>query len=296
MDKKLEDILTNEFTNVMKYLDHHVAPMIDFISEVSSHLYLSSFDPACDINTLMEMDIDGVLYLSDRCYKDEEILNDYKLNEIEHYFIPLLDEPSQDLSDAFNKSYNIITSYVEKDKKILIHCESGISRCATILCGYLLKRQYMVSFNKYKHIKNLYIKKQLYTGLISVNQYLLTKILKYIKQYRQCVYPNPGFVQQLLMLEYRLKISLTNQVNEILETDAKNNKIVRPPRTKKINTLSEIANTYMEKSDVKNTLDEDITKPESEDELDNNDISDDNFDGDFDIDLDADFDIDDLDF
>jgi protein-tyrosine phosphatase len=76
----------------------------------------------------------------------------------------------------FSNTNDIINEALINQQKVLIHCQAGISRSATIIIAYLMKE------NKMKMNDAYY----------------------YVYEKRQCIAPNIGFTSQLLVYEDHL--------------------------------------------------------------------------------------------
>lgn len=94
--------------------------------------------------------------------------------EIQHIYFPALDEDDFEISKYFNEFICIIET--NANKKILVHCYSGMSRSATLIASYFV----------YKFVMKKKLKKS-----------SVENVIKYIKKKRQCVSPNVGFINQL---------------------------------------------------------------------------------------------------
>ena len=56
-----------------------------------------------------------------------------------YLYIPAYDHPDFDLTEYFDKSYEFIEK-ASKKSNILVHCKAGISRSATIVIAYLMRK------------------------------------------------------------------------------------------------------------------------------------------------------------
>lgn len=101
-------------------------------------------------------------------------------NEFEYHYIGIHDFHTVNISKYFDQSYE----FIERSKgNVLVHCAAGISRSATIVIAYLMR----------KERKSFEI------------------IMNYVKERRNAVNPNEGFVKQLI--EFGEKINGTEKNN-----------------------------------------------------------------------------------
>lgn len=89
--------------------------------------------------------------------------------EFEYVRIDISDDPSEKISVYFKQMNDLIDRSLEKNKNVLIHCECGISRSASLMIAYVM------------HKKNIDHR----------------SALAYVKRFRSCIKPNSGFIQQL---------------------------------------------------------------------------------------------------
>ena len=86
-----------------------------------------------------------------------------------HMLVDVDDLPQTNLYPYFKTTYEFISSALNEKKKVLVHCQMGISRSSSILCAFLI-RKYKVS---------------------------PSEAIKFLRQKRSIVDPNPGFRAQL---------------------------------------------------------------------------------------------------
>lgn len=101
--------------------------------------------------------------------------NPYEDYGIQYFGIPADDDPSFDLSPFFESTANFIEDAIKSGGVVYVHCLFGISRSTTIVVSYLVQKR----------------------GL------LVTDALKAVRLVRR-VYPNKGFMQQLVDLHHKL--------------------------------------------------------------------------------------------
>jgi protein-tyrosine phosphatase len=77
------------------------------------------------------------------CADDIKVLE----NDFQHLCLPLKDMPGFQIKDYFEQAYNFIEDEINKENKILLHCNAGATRSATITISYLMKK-YGLKFNE----------------------------------------------------------------------------------------------------------------------------------------------------
>ena len=81
----------------------------------------------------------------------------------------------------FDDFWNLIEN--NKNKKILIHCRAGMSRSAALVISYLIKKRFYETTPKNAVKYNAFGK---------------------VKKIRSCIYPNEGFLQELVDYQNKL--------------------------------------------------------------------------------------------
>lgn len=84
--------------------------------------------------------------------------------------IPARDNPFYDLAQSFDRTFEFIDSNLNVGNKILVHCHAGVSRSATVVAAYLIKKY----------------------------NWSTERTLWYIKGIRPKIQPNEGFIKQLI--------------------------------------------------------------------------------------------------
>lgn len=141
--------------------------------EIIPGLYLGSQE-AMD-NHLHEIKISHVLSCRSAFGKPPEI------TEGNWKKIQLADLPDQNISKYFNESYEFIEN---SENGCLVHCQQGISRSATVVIAYLMKKFHVPYMAAHSYVKKL----------------------------RPQVAPNSGFIKQLL--EYEAELQKEFKANE----------------------------------------------------------------------------------
>ena len=134
-------------------------------------LYLSDFSAAMEKNKLKREGVKTVLTVA--------IGLNIQYNPasgIKHYTYPAFDIESFDLSKYFEETYEAIESGL-KNGGVLVHCAAGISRSATIVIAYLMKK----------------------------NKWSYQEAYNFVRKKRNVICPNSGFVRQLRNYEKKLK-------------------------------------------------------------------------------------------
>jgi protein-tyrosine phosphatase len=108
------------------------------ISLMFKGVYLSNFQTSLNLDILKSHNIKTILTLSLN-HKPEHVLEEYKKNHItfDQKFID--DRPSVDISEYFEWSFNFIEDGLKKGN-VLVHCDAGISRSASIVAAYIGKK------------------------------------------------------------------------------------------------------------------------------------------------------------
>lgn len=101
--------------------------------------------------------------------------NPYQDYGIQYFGIPADDDPSFDLAPFFEPTANFIDDAIKAGGVVYVHCLFGISRSTTIVVSFLMQKRRL----------------------------LVTDALKSVRLVRR-VYPNRGFMQQLVDLHHKL--------------------------------------------------------------------------------------------
>ncbi|NWV75672.1 DUS4 phosphatase, partial [Dasyornis broadbenti] len=134
--------------------------------EILPFLYLGSAYHAARRDMLDALGITALLNVSSDCPNHFEGLYQYKC-------IPVEDNHKADISSWFMEAIEYIDSVKECCGRVLVHCQAGISRSATICLAYLMMK---------KRVK-------------------LEEAFEFVKQRRSIISPNFSFMGQLLQFE-----------------------------------------------------------------------------------------------
>uniref|UniRef100_A0A8C9UEZ6 Dual specificity phosphatase 4 n=1 Tax=Serinus canaria TaxID=9135 RepID=A0A8C9UEZ6_SERCA len=134
--------------------------------EILPFLYLGSAYHAARRDMLDALGITALLNVSSDCPNHFEGHYQYKC-------IPVEDNHKADISSWFMEAIEYIDSVKECCGRVLVHCQAGISRSATICLAYLMMK---------KRVK-------------------LEEAFEFVKQRRSIISPNFSFMGQLLQFE-----------------------------------------------------------------------------------------------
>jgi protein-tyrosine phosphatase len=132
------------------------------MSKVLDYLYISGEKHAHDMQWLNKRNITYIINCA------EEVESRYP-HHLLYLNLDMDDHPNEDISKHFQASYEFIEDASRKGKSVLVHCMMGISRSATIVLYYLM-RKFNMTYDE---------------------------ALKYLTVKRKIVWPNKGFRQKL---------------------------------------------------------------------------------------------------
>lgn len=179
-----------EIKKTINYLEKNQSPGMNYFSQVSPNIYISDYNGSVNFKILKLNKITNIINLSGT-RKPDEVLKQYRKKKIKEFFQFIGDDETFNITQYFESMYEYIHKNISG--KILIHDSESISRSATILCYYFLKRFYIINYKDENMQDNL------------IENYHTLNILKFIKLSRNCINPNIGFVRQLFYAEYDLK-------------------------------------------------------------------------------------------
>ncbi|KAI3383300.1 hypothetical protein SNEBB_008404 [Seison nebaliae] len=162
----------------------------EHLNEIESRIYLGDEIAATSRRTLSFYKITHIInccagYGMNQVHTGRSFYVDYK-NIIDYYGINAIDQPFYQIHEHFEMTSNYIKEVLRKSKKyrILIHCHKGISRSSTIVLAHLMIN----------------------------NRWKLLTAIDHVKR-RRFIYPNIGFLSQLLHLARQLDLAF--DVNEM---------------------------------------------------------------------------------
>ncbi|CAK86134.1 unnamed protein product (macronuclear) [Paramecium tetraurelia] len=164
--------------HLLKYTLPGEQPISLILSEKErGKLFLGNLDCLHNQQILEVHNINSILSIC----TEEKILMGPKYQQV---YLDIHDNMNSQISNVFEKSYLFIENALKSQQNVLVHCAAGISRSATLVLAYLMKSY----------------------------QYTLEQALRYLKQKRPYVRPNPGFLLQLLDYETLLYGSITSNL------------------------------------------------------------------------------------
>ncbi|XP_028654116.1 dual specificity protein phosphatase 2 [Erpetoichthys calabaricus] len=134
--------------------------------EILPFLFLGSAHHSSHREALRSLRITAVLNVSSSCPNLFE-------NELQYKCIPVEDSQAADISSWFAEAIEFIDSVKNNGGRVLVHCQAGISRSATICLAYLIQSW----------------------------RVRLDEAFDFVKQRRGVISPNLGFMGQLLQFE-----------------------------------------------------------------------------------------------
>ncbi|XP_061156102.1 uncharacterized protein si:dkey-175m17.7 [Syngnathus typhle] len=148
------------------------------ISAILPFLFLGNERDAQDLDLLLHLNIGYVVNVTTH-------LPLYHLKSGLHYKrLPATDNSKQNLRQYFEEVFEFIEEAYQSGQGVLVHCQAGVSRSATIVIAYLMKHTLMT----------------------------MTDAYKYVRSRRPVVSPNLNFMGQLLEFERDLNSGVTPRI------------------------------------------------------------------------------------
>lgn len=89
--------------------------------------------------------------------------------------IVICDEPESNIRQHFDLACDFIKNHLDAGRQVLVHCQAGVSRSASICIAYLMREHYLSFYQAYAAVKEARPK-------ISPNYGFLDQLLKYDKE------------------------------------------------------------------------------------------------------------------
>jgi len=147
-------------------------------NQVKGALFLGNKKAAMNSTELKKQGVNAVVTVAG------EFEISYNGSDILHKVYPALDRGDYDLSIYFEDSFNFIEEAL-KNGSVLVHCSGEISRSATIVIAYLMKK----------------------------NNWKVDKTYTFVKK-KIFIHPNPGFIKQLRSYQSKLEIYRESKVRK----------------------------------------------------------------------------------
>ncbi|CAF1032030.1 unnamed protein product [Adineta steineri] len=172
--------ITDDERERMKVLEHERGLLYDKFYKfgrgaepslvLDNFLFLGNIQHATNRDLLQKFDIKNILNVCD-LRLGQTIVENFNV-----IHIPMPDEPRTNIKQHFDRTNELLHGIFERQERCLVHCAAGVSRSATIVLAYLMK---------YHH-----------NTLKEAFYYLIEK--------RPQVWPNEGFLLQLIRYETEL--------------------------------------------------------------------------------------------
>ena len=115
--------------DLMKFKDYHL---------IEDGLYLGNWNAVTFPSVMKELNIKVVVTAMHL-----PLLNDEKFDGIEYHFIQVEDLYNEDILSHFPFAYKIISKAQQEGRNVYVHCHAGISRSATIVTSFLMKKYHI---------------------------------------------------------------------------------------------------------------------------------------------------------
>ncbi|KAM9728460.1 dual specificity protein phosphatase 10 isoform 1-T2 [Menidia menidia] len=148
------------------------------ISPILPFLFLGNERDAQDLDLLLRLNIGYVVNVTTH-------LPLYHVSSgLRYKRLPATDNSKQNLRQYFEEVFEFIEEAYQSGQGVLVHCQAGVSRSATIVIAYLMKHTLMT----------------------------MTDAYKYVRSRRPVVSPNLNFMGQLLEFERDLNSGVTPRI------------------------------------------------------------------------------------
>jgi len=142
---------------------------INQLTDDLSNIFIGSMEAARQITALKEIGITQILTVGElKVFNSAE-----EIEGLSYLKVAIADHPNSPILVAFQQSFEFIDNCVSKDRKILIHCASGLSRSVTVAALYI-----MYKFGRSRD-----------------------EALSAIRKSRTVANPNVGFLHQMAIME-----------------------------------------------------------------------------------------------
>ncbi|XP_011610489.1 dual specificity protein phosphatase 10 [Takifugu rubripes] len=149
------------------------------LTPILPFLYLGNEHDAQDFNLLQRFHVGYILNVTTHLP-----LYHYDTGLFVYKRLPVTDSNKQNLRQYFEEAFEFIEEAHQAGMGLLIHCQAGVSRSATIVIAYLMKHTWMT----------------------------MTDAYKFVKTRRPIISPNLNFMGQLLEFEEDLNNGITPRI------------------------------------------------------------------------------------
>ncbi|XP_069680692.1 dual specificity protein phosphatase 10-like isoform X2 [Periplaneta americana] len=158
-----------------------VTPDIDShpASRVLPFLYLGNQHDAADLNTLRSLGVTRVLNVTSHLPGYHEACG------ITYKQLPASDSGHQNLKQYFEEAFDFIEEARKTGASVLVHCQAGVSRSATITIAYIMKHKLLSMVEAYKLVKSA-------RPIISPNLNFMGQLLELEQGLRSAAGPGPS--------------------------------------------------------------------------------------------------------
>lgn len=154
--------------------------LLNKMDEIIPGLYLSNLEKSNDINELKNNNIKAIITI-ETSFKPESVINYYKNNGIDYYYLYLNDLPTENIYQYFDDSFHFINNHLSNGNNVLVHCRAGVSRSVALVLNYIIRKIYYTNY------------------LDNIDpESIVNYALKIVRNKRPIVNPNKGFINQLI--------------------------------------------------------------------------------------------------
>ncbi|XP_052412730.1 dual specificity protein phosphatase 18 [Carassius gibelio] len=138
-------------------------------AQITECLYIGNSRTASDSSLIGSLNITCVINTT-------LDVSNTKIPTVDYMHVPVADDPQSRLCDYFDSVADKIQHVSDEDGRVLLHCNAGVSRSATLCLAYLMKHRHLTLAEAHALLKSL----------------------------RPIVRPNSGFWRQLIEYEHKL--------------------------------------------------------------------------------------------
>lgn len=149
-------------------------------------MYLGGLD-ALNEKALKEADVKAIVC----CCPYTEFPESSEFENFAYFRVDVEDISWEPIALFFEEAAEFISTYLERDEAVLVHCRSGVSRSATVVLSYLMAR----------------------------HNFTLHDAFHLVKTHRPRITPNLGFMQQLCTYEEELNDGAVTTLDHCKYTD-----------------------------------------------------------------------------